>query len=233
MEEYIKFNNKICQGYFLNGSDTSLLLDKIKFYCDESVKPFYQTEPHRKVFYDKEYNIYIKIVEESHIDFFSSLLRPLFGLTSDKYWRYYNVLRRLKISTPKLLACLSIKHKNMQKSAIITKGDINTVQLSNFISSNSDNILKYLAIKELAALAKTLHSAGYYFSLDLRNILVKADGTKLYLSILDLEHMKTTFLAKRRVARNLRRFKRSLLSLQGTTANDWNTFTDEYSKKLE
>jgi SAM-dependent methyltransferase len=218
-----KIRGKDYSGYVFKGFDTSYLFERIRDYGDKV--PFYQSEPHRRVFYEGERNIYIKIVYEAR-----SFL-PLFSWTaSGRYLKFYRVLKRLGISTPELLACLKVRQKNQLMSIIATKGIPSVQGFGTFLASAKDSSIKNTLIKELAKMAATIHKAGYYFSMDFRNILVKAIDKGMKLFILNLEHMKSTFLAKRRIKRNLNRFKRGLLSVPGTTADDIYTFFEQYRK---
>ena len=62
-----------------------------------------------------------------------------------------------------------------------------------------------------------------------RNIFVKVKDKKVQLYLLDLEHMKPAGLFfKRRIKRNLRRFKGSLMFETNENLDDWNTFMSHY-----
>lgn len=233
LENYCRFNDVNCYGYYLDGFDIYYLFKRIKFFEDNRIKPFYQSEQHRKVFYDKDKNVYIKVAEEKASRFDLVLKYITLNTTSDKYFKYFNVLKNLNIPTPELLACLKIKQKNKWISIIATKGILHAQSLGNFLSSvENDDRMKALVIKEFARVAATIHNAGYYFSMDLRNILVTSiDANKIQLFILDLEHMKNAgVFAKRRLIRNLSRFRRSLLQNANGNLDDYNVFLTYYKE---
>lgn len=232
MSKYHRIDSSTHKGYVLNGFDVNWLLKKIESYQDNNTPPFYSSVAHRQTFYDEERNIYIKIVDESWKKFNLIPKWLPFRNTSDKYLKFYNILERLKISTPKLLVCMKIR-KNGQKSIIATEGIQDGQTISSFLIPLLDSTMKVTTIKELAKTAAIIHGAGFYFSMEPRNIFVKLMDKKVQLFILDLEHMKPAGLFfKRRIKRNLRRLERSLIFHTGRDLDDWNVFISHYKNAL-
>jgi len=228
MLKYHRIHHSTYNAYVLNGFDVNWLLKKIQFYRDNNTPPFYSSVPNRKTFYDEERNVYIKIVDESWKRFGLLSKWLPFHKTSDKYLKFYKVLEQLQISTPKLLACMKIK-KDRPKSVIATEGIADAQSMISFSSSLPDSTMKAITIQELAKTAAFLHGKGYYFSMEPRNIFVKVKDRKAQLYLLDLEHMKPAGLFfKRRIKRNLRRFKGSLMFEANKNLDDWNTFMGHY-----
>lgn len=208
--KYYKIQEKKIRGYVLNNFDALQLLDKAESY--KMAIPFYQSEPHRKVFYDPYLNIYMKIVDENvFLPHFLHMRFPF--LTADRYVNFYSILKCLNIPTPELIASLKLSSNNKIMSIIVTTGISNAVTLKECLSKKISGINP--VIKQFASLAASIHNAGYYFSMDLRNTLVKFDKDNIKLFVLDLEHMNSALFAKRRIKRNLERFKRGL-SLSGS-----------------
>jgi hypothetical protein len=227
---YDRVHDSIFEGYVLNGFDLHWLLKKLQLYLENNTSPFYSSTPRRRTFFDVEKNVYIKIPDERLKRFDLITKRVPFHKSSDKYFRFYQVLVRLGIPTPKLLACVKIK-RNGQKSIIATEGVTETQPMSSFLRSTRDSTIRTSAINELSKIAAILHAKGYYLSLDLRNILAKVSGEKVQLFVLDLEHMKPTGLFfKRRIKRNLRRAKKSLIFSAGGELDVWETFMNHYKK---
>lgn len=208
-----------CLGRIRKGEPLEPLAAAALAFSNSPEKPFWQSEPHRKTYFDPARKYFFKIAEEG------------FAATCLKYFKYYRVLRRLGVLTPEVVACLKILRGGKKLSVIVTRQLEGCQQLDHYLRSAAPEPQKLLAMEMLARLALRVHRAGYYFSLDLRNIFIPERGAaegEIYL--LDLEHMKKAgFLFKHRIARNLKRFKRNLLAHTAGRTDYWNKFNETYN----
>jgi hypothetical protein len=229
-----KVASAVWRGYVLNEADALALLGKIQLYESSGVRPFYQSESHRKTYYDSSAGIYIKITDEktSWIDFMRGLIGS--GRPADLYFRHYQILVRLGVGTPELMACFKVKTRGGVRSVIATREIKKARPLDLLLESLEDRAARLRVIRELARISALIHRAGYYFSLDLRNILAVISGVDIRLFVIDLEHMKYAGrFAGRRIRRNLSRFKNRFFALANSHDGEFEEFNARYKSWLK
>jgi|GEM_PF-1296489 len=208
-------------------------------------EPFYSTEDWRcvyKVLLDPEIVLYVKVIHERRRKK-GRLLSILTPSEAMKYYSSYRFLTSNNITSPNLLFILEERKKFIINTIIIAtlelRGYESWPSFFEFRWQNKDfQFVKNSILLELSRLTAKMHGLGLYFSMDGRNIFVRSipiEGNNNNLALIDLDHIKNTWLKKipeRRRLRNLARFKKTLQRTDGMSVSDYGTFIRDYEKCL-
>ncbi len=226
-------------GYMSHDFDLPGLWDDI---CSgiESREPFYALKDWRKVFripLPQGNVVFMKVVDERKHEK-RSPLSWLFSTEASRYFSAYRLFRRHGISTPELLFTLGERQGLVWiRSILCTRELRNHVALSQYFSQNGTDkpFLKEMILHDTARMAAKLHSLGFYFSMDGRNIFVRKPYLEgeANISLIDLDHVKRSLfrrMPERRRKRNLARFRSTLRDAPGMTEEDYGMFISLYNR---
>jgi hypothetical protein len=202
-------------------------------------RPIYSVNGRSKVFLinlDGQTGVYMKTIDETaERNGFLRLLRISEGR---RYFRNRLLLKRHSVASPKVLFFLERK-----KGLTVVQSMVATLGLQGFelwhdfflqrARRHDFPDIKRRVLNELSWLTARMHRMGFYISLDGRNVCVRSvpEEGKNNIALLDLDHIKGSWLGKiprRRRRRNLERLERTLRHTSGIDLSDHSLFALSY-----